>query len=475
MVSRKIIKKVLVSFLSFACLFSFSGCTKGGDSTARTAYKPIELVWWSVWENEDNVENLINAYTAIHPNVSIEYKKFRYAEYENALLEALAEDRGPDILTLHNTWLKRYKSKIVPPVPVIRTPIKKTTGTVKKEEVYEFLTRNSLTPAQMRKLYLEVVAKDAVMIDENAEEPVEKVWGIPLAMDTLVMYYNRDLLNNVGIVEPPTSWEPFARDVEKITKIDSETGEVLISGTALGTAQNVERSFDILSLLMMQNLTPMTDSNGNAAFNKIPSSLPDLEVLPGLNALNYYLQFASPSNTTYCWNDQKPNSFESFIKGQVGYFFGYMYHYNLIKAQSPKLNLGIAKVPQVGGENQKANYANYWVETVSKKSKNANYAWDFLQFATEESNIETYLTVNKKLPALRSTKLINKALADEILGPSAEQLLTARSWYHGYDSALAEEAFANMVEDVLLGRVEEPVEAINSAVDKVNYSIYAKP
>jgi len=468
------IKNIFLAILCFTFLFSFSGCTKGGDSSARAAYKNIDLVWWSVWENEDNVENLINGYRAIHPNINIEYKKFRYAEYEKALLEALAEDRGPDILTLHNTWLNRYKTKLTPAPALIKIPIKKTVGTVKKEEVFEYLNRNSLTPGQMRKLYLEVVAKDGVMIDDSGNDPVEKVWAIPLSMDTMIMYYNRDLLNNSGIVEPPTSWDSFARDVEKITKIDRQTGEILISGTAMGTANNVERSFDLLSLLMMQNLTPMVDGNGNASFNKIPASAPNLETLPGLSALNYYIQFASPGATTYCWNEQKANSLEAFAKGQVGYFFGYNYHYNMLKTQSPKLNFGIAKVPQVGGDNQKANYANYWLEAVSKKSKNINYAWDFIQFITEEKNIGDYLSLNKKLPALRSTNLINKALADEILSYSAEQLLTAKSWYNGYDSALAEKAFAEMVQDVLAGQVEDPIDALNNAVDKVNYSIYTK-
>ncbi|MEK7511954.1 MAG: hypothetical protein AAB575_02965, partial [Patescibacteria group bacterium] len=86
-------------------LVGVNGCAKGGTLEAQKAYKSEKLVWWRVWDNEDAVSDLIKAYKQVHPNVTIEYKKFRYDEYEKELLEALAEDRGPDIFSIHNTWM----------------------------------------------------------------------------------------------------------------------------------------------------------------------------------------------------------------------------------------------------------------------------------------------------------------------------------------------------------------------------------
>ncbi len=470
---RKKIKNVFGTVLLITIVFSLSACSKGGDAEAKEAYKSQKIRWWSIWENEDNVESLINAYQARHPNVEIEYRKFRYEEYEKALLEALAEDRGPDIFTIHNSWMLKYKSKLIPVPEIIKIPVKTTTGTVKKEEVYLFDVRNSITPAQARRQFLDVVAKEMVMTDEADNK--QKVWGIPLAMETLVMFYNKDILNNSGIPEPAQNWEDFVSHVEKITKIDPETQQLLISGTALGLSRNVERYFDILSLLMMQNLTPMVDSNGYAVFNKMPNlgdSSPD--ILPGLSALQFYTQFTTPSLRGYSWDASFDNSVDAFAKGRVGYLFGYMYHYNQLKMKSPKLNFSVAKVPQVG-EGQKINYASYWMQVVSKKSKAVNHAWDFLQFITEEGNISQFLTQNNKLPALRSTKLINKALESEILAPSAEQLLTASSWYRGYDPGLAEKGFSEMIDSFVSGDYKEEREVLSIAVDKVNYSIFNKP
>ena len=472
---KQFFKNFSLLVLALFVLIMITGCAKGGTLEAQKAYKQEKLVWWRVWDNEDAVSDLIKAYKQAHPNVSIEYKKFRYDEYEKELLEALAEDRGPDIFSIHNTWMERYKTKLMPLPAETILPVKYITGTVKKEEIVELQTKKSLTPSTVRKNFLDVVASDVIMKDDiNAKTPsaaVEKVWGLPMSVDTLVMYYNKDLLNNAGIAEPAKSWADFQEQVKKITKIDKDSGQILISGASLGTAGNIERGFDILSLLMMQNMTPMI-VDGVAAFNTKPKGLGNEAVAPGLGALEYYVQFSSSLYEGYSWNDKMPNSLEAFMKGQVGYFFGYTYHRDEVKAKAPKLNFGIAPMPQVG-EGQKVNYANYWVEGVSGKTKVKNYAWDFAQFITDEKNVVKYLEKNKKPTALKSTKLINAQLLDEELAPAVEQLLTAKSWYHGQSPNAAEDIFEEMVNSVISASLL-PAQALQQAAEKINFSLNKK-
>ena len=85
------------------------------------------------------------------------------------------------------------------------------------------------------------------------------------------------------------------------------------------------------------------------------------------------------------WNNFMPNSLESFMAGKTAFFFGYSYHIPIIKAQAPKLNFEITQVPQIGNP---VNFANYWTETVSKKSKHVDEAWSFILFITtnQEAN-----------------------------------------------------------------------------------------
>src|SRR6056297_346858 len=88
----------------------------------------------------------------------------------------------------------------------------------------------------------------------------------------------------------------------------------------------------------------MTDmlSNREAVFDQVPADL-EVEVPPGIGALDYYVQFASPLYEGYTWNNNMPNSLEAFIQGRTAMFFGYAYHRPEIKARNPQLNFSIAR------------------------------------------------------------------------------------------------------------------------------------
>jgi maltose-binding protein MalE len=112
------------------------------------------------------------------------------------------------------------------------------------------------------------------------------------------------------------------------------------------------------------------------------------------------------------------------------------------------LNLGIAKLPQIR-DNPEVNFTNYWVEGVSKKTKNLNWAWDFMQFAASASQAPKYMNAAKKPTVLRS--LIKGQLEDIDLSVFASQMLTAKSWYHGKNDTAYEQAFSDLIYAVLNG------------------------
>ena len=144
------------------------------------------------------------------------------------------------------------------------------------------------------------------------------------------------------------------------------------------------------------------------------------------------------------------NSLDLFAQGKLAMTFGYSYHLPTVKAKAPKLNLGIAKLPQIEGNPQSINFANYWVESVSNKSVNADVAWDFIQFATKAEQAKKYLDITNKPTALRS--MIEKQIDDMEIGIFAEQVLTATSWYKGKDANAAEKIIADMIDGVIAGQ-----------------------
>ena len=462
--------KLLVLLLIFSFLLTSGFGCKGADKATEEAMKPVILNYWRVWDGPDAFAEIIAKYKQLHPYININYRKLRYNEYEQALLEAMAEDKGPDILSLHNTWIKKYQSKLAPlPTEITMVyPVEK--GTIKKEVVQELRTTKSLTFRDLKNNFVDAVYDDVVLpvTDSKTGQTSEKIFGLPIALDAMVMYYNNDLFNNAGIAEPPIYWnQEFQQTVKKLTKQDT-SGNIIQSGVALGGSKNVERYSDILSILMMQNGAVMADESGNVVFNQIPQALREQKYSPGLEALRFYTDFSNPAKEVYSWNSSLDNSLEMFIAGKLAIMFGYAYHLPTIEARAPKLNFAIAKLPQIEGNLGNISFANYWVETVSNRSKYISEAWDFIQFAAKAEQAKLYLAKTKKPTALRS--LVNEQLEDEDISIFASEVLTAQSWYHGEDANAAELIIGEMIDSAIAGegKIEE---IINLGARRVQQTI----
>ncbi len=450
--------KKITPFLIIILIIVTGGFKCGGPPEGLTPGKPkpITLEYWKVHEDSFNISPLVEQYQSLHPHINIRYRNFTAQEYEDELLRAFAEDRGPDIFSIHTTWLREYQPLIVPLPPTTTVEYQIEKGTVKKETYTELRTKKTISLRDLKILFPDVVFDNQVI---NSQ-----IYGLPLSIDTLALFYNRDLLNNVGITAPPKTWDQFKNQVVQLTKQDQK-GNIIQAGAAIGTADNINRSTDILSLLMLQNGTQMTDARGFATFNEVPEGY-TREVKPSVEALNFYTSFASPAKQVYTWNTKMPNSLEAFMSGQTAFFFGYAYHLPTIKAQAPKLNFDIAEVPQIG---KPVNFANYWVETVSKKSQDIDEAWDFISFITTDvENNKKFIEASRKPTALR--ELINEQLDDLELAPFASQLITAKSWYKGKNARAAEEIFKTMIKENRLG-LKSTEEIIETAATKINQTL----
>lgn len=476
-------KKNLLSLLILLILlpgFGFA-CT---PAAVQEQTQPIELNYWRVWDGPDAFEDIIAKYNAIHPFVKINYKKFRYEEFEQKLLEGFATDRGPDIFSIHNTWLRKYqKNGLILPMPATISmvyPIEQ--GTIKKETILTVKETKSITLKEIKNNYADVVYNDIVINKNENNKITPQVYGLPLSVDTLVMFYNKDLYNNAGITTPSTYWDAkFQSDVKKLNKQNAK-GELIQSGAALGGSKNIDRSMDILAALMMQSGAEMLDDSGQIKFNQSPVNMKQTNYVPGLDAIRFYTDFANPGKEIYSWNKDLDSAINLFADGKLATMFGYSYHIPQIKALSPKLNFAIAKLPQIEG-NTPVNYANYWAEVVSSKiltnpenlKKGAKYAknkadaaWDFIQFETREEQAKIYLEKTKKPTALKS--LINSQTEDMEIGVSAEQILTAKSWYKGNDANAMETIFQEMINEAN-ANPEKIKNALDIGAQKVQQTI----
>ncbi|MFH1207658.1 MAG: hypothetical protein V1668_03570 [Patescibacteria group bacterium] len=395
--------------------------------------KPVSLAIWGVWDESTDLAPMTNAYSQAHPYVKITYVKKRLEEYPDALLNGWATDTGPDIFVINNTWINKYGSEFIAPMPKSTTVYTYTT----KKTLFKTDTKITATPtasittADIKRNYVTAVYDDVIFDG--------KIYGLPLSVNTLVMYYNRDLLSQAHIVNPPKTWVEFANILPKITLLDDQNN-IVRGGAALGTYDNIPGANDIATILMMQNGTVM------ASGSKITlgaSATGDPAYVPGVQALRFYTDFASPNKTVYTWNKDMPNALDYFAAGKLAFFFGYKYQEADIKAKSRGIDYAIAPLPQVNLENE-VNFANYSVFTVSKKTKNSAVAWNFIQFANDKKLNAAYTKTTSQTSALRA--VLNDQISDPDLGILAQQALTATSWYHGRDPESAAAAFREMIQ-----------------------------
>jgi len=457
---KKVAKIKIITLLLLAAVVLTTGFScKWISGAEKELLNPVELTWWGVFDDPENFTEIINDYRALHPHVKITYRKLRTEEFETELLNALAEDRGPDIFSIHNDWLTKYISKIepLPATTKMAYEVTKKSLGLKEETLIEIKETQSLTVTQLKNEFVDVVANDVVRGG--------KIYGLPLSVDTLVLFYNRDLLNNAGIPLPPANWQTLQENVKKLTYQDQD-GKLVQSGVALGTAENVERFADILALLMLQNGAVMTTGN-QVTFGLVPQGFPDQTYNPGPEAIRFYTDFANPGKEVYTWNSSFADSVDAFAQGNAAMFFGYSYHIPYLAAKRQgKLNYGIAKMPQIEGRTE-TNFANYWFQTVSKKSKNINEAWDFIQFISKSKEAKKYLTRTLKPTALRS--LIEEQINDDQFKIFADQLLTSKSWYQGSDAQAMENAIKEMINTVNSdGKMKD---AIDLAAQKIQQTL----
>lgn len=441
-----------------------SGCFgRGGGGTTQQTSGRVELVYYKLFDGEDVIRPLIQQYQSQNPNVSIMYRKFEdAAEYEDLIVNELAEGEGPDIFSMPNHWFLRNAKKVSP------------------------LPEDLATPEQFEATFVSVASNDLVLRDPR--DGRVRIFGIPLTVDTLALYYNKshfeDKIPSRG--RPAATWEELKEDVFKLTKTDNSFERFEVAGVAMGRQDNVARWLDILFLMMVQYGADFYNDNISGAefsrqrlVNQAGQSMN-----PATEALTLYTSFALPANKNYSWNAFLADSrtpekeLDTFARGKVSMIFGYSHLYEDILSKISELkaqgvttispsDVRISSVPQVVdpavSTEKRDAFASYYVETVSRTSEHPREAWDFLLFMTRKENMQFYNEETHR-PTSRRDMIEDQKLYP-IYGVYAEQIGFAES-FPIYDAGAYAEIFGKAVDSVLA--TVSPTDAIRIAEEGVN-------
>jgi ABC-type glycerol-3-phosphate transport system substrate-binding protein len=384
--------------------------------------KRVTLTFIGPWDKAGDWSAVIskfNKYKKLEANgyldVNIKYERIEDSiNYEEIIRERQFDGKGPNIFMAFNTWIPRYKNKILP------------------------MPEGMMSLPQFEKTFAPV-AKDDLIVDG-------KIYALPFYVDTLALYYNEDMFLNENYVQAPESWDEFKDYVEKLTILGGD-GDIVRAGAAFGGGSNINRSQDIVMLLVMQNNASHKNSD-LVSFNN-PQSVA---------AVKFYTDFTDPKNRFYTWNENQIYSIDAFTQLKAAMMINYSYGIeNVINKTGGELNFKIAPIPQTD-RNNKVNYASYWTPVVAKKApcqaeRGAkvdcySLAWEFLNFASQKENVKLYLDSVKKPAANLKLAKEQASNFDDIRSVFASQVFTAKSWYHP-DDYESDQALVEMIDSII--------------------------
>ncbi len=441
-----------------------SGCLKK-TTTSTTSTTNVELTMYGLFDDSDVFQPLIQEYESTHKGVTINYKQFTDpSEYLDLVVNELAEGEGPDIFAMHNSWIYEHFKKINP------------------------MDASLMTAQELEETFVQTVSDDFLRTYTDEEgTAVSAIYGLPLYVDTIALYYNQDQFEDAipSRGTPSTTWDGIKDDVFKLTKTDNSFERFEQAGIAMGRSDNISRFLDILYTLFLQYDTQFYDDNYTmSTITSTEVSTTDGVMAPGKEALDLYTSFGIPSNKNYCWNEYISDSesaeqeMMSFIEGKASMILGYSYLYeqltNLISTESKKGtktidadSIKIAEVPQVydpeTSTEKRDVYASYFAYTVSRTSENPDEAWEFLKFLTSAESEQYYFDQTHRPSSRRD--LLEEQAKDPIYGVFAEQVGFAETIPIA-DAEKYEEIFKEAIESVL--STVKVDTALNTAEEQIN-------
>lgn len=390
--------------------------SKSGSSSSKANL----LVWGTLPSNVFD-EAYKNSSLKANKNFAVKYVQKDAMDFDQSFIEALADGVGPDVVIIRDDSVFKNRNKFF---------------VVPFKNFSERLFKDTFTEA------------GEVFLNK------EGVIAFPIAVDPLVMYWNRDIFSNNQIVNAPKYWDEIYPIIKKVTKKDTG-GNILESAVALGEWKNVSNSKEILSTLLLQSGTPIINEK-DGIYSSALGGYFGSTIMPGEAALTFFTQFTNPSSDYYTWNRSLPSSLNMFLGGQLAIYFAPASEINSIQIKNPNLNFDVASIPQARDTKKKTVFGRMYSASISKQSKDITSSFALINALIEPNAIKAIETSTNLPPVRRDLLSVSPSLAYKTV--FYESALISQTWLDPNRSA-SSNIFSNMVESITSGksRVNEAV------------------
>ncbi|MBP6974930.1 MAG: extracellular solute-binding protein [Candidatus Pacebacteria bacterium] len=441
---------ILIAIVGVAVFAGFGGSN-------RVAV-PKATIWGTVpsYYINEMVRN-INIRSTV---IEVSYIEKDPETFQAEFVNALAEGVGPDAVLLADDLLYSQKNKLQP-IPF----------TVFLERDYRstFIDSASI-----------FISKDGIL-------------GVPLSIDPMVMYYNKNILARNAISRPPKSWKEMIQIAPAIIQ-RTDTSTIVQALVPFGEYSNVKNAKEILATLFFQTGNSITEQNltTGEVYSVIDRDLDTRnqdDVQGGTlgtasngasgdtqggtaateSVLDFYTSFANPSKSIYSWNRSLPNSENAFLSGDLTFYFGYASEIQSLRDKNPNLNFDVAQIPEEVNGTPNV-YGKMTAFAIVKNSKNFAGALGVISKLTEKSSIELWRDVYNLPPVRRD--LLAEPAKDAYMTVFYRSAIQSKSWYDP-SPAESDAVFRDMIESITSGR-EKMSNAVGDAKLKLDRLLKTK-
>lgn len=384
-----------------AAVILFASYRSGGDSRNSS---PV-VVWGTIDGNvvSDIKTNLISEDDSYE---NLQYIQKNSDSFDDDLLRALAEGTGPDLVILNEKQIMANQNRMIT-IP------------------YDSFALRTY--------------QDMFIDESNLLLTRDGILGFPFLIDPIVMYYNKNIMNNNGYARPPENWTELLAITPTITQKDTSFN-ISKSAIALGSFNNVKNAKDIFWMLTLQAGNPVIErfvdtQDQIEKYQSLFISNLNYSLMPTYASTNFFTQFSNPTKTIYTWNKSLPDSQTAFISGDLAFYLGLASELPVIKRLNPNLNFDVAMVPQSQNSNRKATYGSMSIFVIPKTSKNPQGAMAMIAKLTSR-DIQKMFTDALGVPSVRRDLLssadsqssyqsvFNKSaiISQGVLEPSPQQM-----------------------------------------------------
>ena len=428
---------IIITFVVIAvvAVLIFGGFLPGFKGKGAQG-KGARISVWGFFDSSDLRNLIVDLNNANRDYFNVNYEEKDKDAYVENIIDNLAAGRGPDAWFISQESILKFRDKVA------------------------FLPFQSFDERSFRDTFVDY--SDLFL------EPNKGIMGIPVAVDPIILYWNKDLFSSAEIAAPPRYWDEFLEDVQKIVRRD-EAGEIEVAGAAMGEFRNIKNAKGILSMLFLQTGNKIVDPVKLKAV--VSARKRGTQFSPIANALGFFNDFSNPIKSSYTWNRSLPLDRDMFVDGRLGMYFGYASEYFEIKKKNPHLNFDIAVVPQIrpsgtGESGLKITYGKIYSIVVSKLSRHKQSAFSFASALSSPKFQEEFVKSVSMAPARRD--LLSRGDLDPAFAVFYKSAIITRSWLEPEVRGVGE-IFQEAVEMTSTGKVnlDEAVNVIQRKLDEL--------